>query len=354
MSLALLAALLWPLHASAATMETIRALEPLASLGGRLERQLPGLGAQNLYVPGFTPLTHEAAAELKLPESSVPFPAAWNPLRAAIFVERSREAGLLTSGPESAAPAKPEEARRTLEAVNSVLVDFSPEQLQTMGVERLRDLAAVVMDQIEPREALSEAAVRGTASISHHRAALALGKRTHRPELYSPYSGANDGHELPRYTRDVPDTVRIVDRPGVYRHFMDERRKGVVTKKGTLGNAVLPYIQKTHGVWQDYYETLTGLFLTLPGVPARSVGVRDDNAQFVDLIVPSGFPVLEIEKGRIYLVPLPGKTESWIKDLYRKWVMGDRGALSYYTQLPRVEGDGGIGPRLRVPVAIIK
>src|SRR5438105_4425075 len=71
-----------------------RAGSRLAELGGQIKSAMPGLTPTNLFVPGYSPLTTAEAARLSLPDSAVPYPAAWNPERAAVLLERAEaEAG---------------------------------------------------------------------------------------------------------------------------------------------------------------------------------------------------------------------------------------------------------------------
>lgn len=343
----LLAAALLPSPACAGDQAS-RAVPALGVLGAQVERAMPGLSPANLYVPGFAPLTAVQAADLKLPASAAPYPAAWNPARAAVLLERAKAEGAMPAAPEAA------EAKPLLEKINAVLTDFTPQELAEMPAEELNGLIGVVMDQGGSFDALTERALPGAAALSRKRAALIKARLGAQPEMDQPYPNVLDGHEVPRYTRDAPAAARFLEAPyPVLRHYLSEDRLAKVAAQGVLGNAVLPYVQRTHGVWHDYYETLTGLFLTLPGVRADSVGVREHNASFVDVALSAAFPLLEIEPGRIYLVPMPGMPEKWVRDLYFKWIAGDRGALSYHGQLPRLEENGGPGPHLHVPVTVV-
>jgi hypothetical protein len=331
---------------------------PLATLGVSLQLAMPGLSSQNLYVPGFAPLTADAAAKLKLPASAVPFPAAWNPEKAAVLLERAKAEKLLAPSGHgvvhAVGGASAEQAKPLLEKINAVLTDFSPQELRDMPAEKLHQLVAVIMDQSGSFASMTDASLPGAVHLSRKRAEVIRSKLTPSPKMDQPYANVLDGHEMPRYTQDVPGHARFLDgeRP-VMRHYLSQERLDAVLKTGTLGNAVLPYVQRTHGVWHDYYETLTGLFLTLPSVKGGAVGVRDENASFVDLVIDAAFPLIEIEPGRIYLVPMPGMPESWVKEIYLKWIAGDAGALSYHGQLPRLEQNGGPGPFVRLPVKVV-
>ncbi len=107
------------------------------------------------------------------------------------------------------------------------------------------------------------------------------------------------------------------------------------------------------GVHKKTFKDLTGVFLTLPAVPGDHVGVpAREFTHYVDVLVPENFPVLDVEKGRIFLIPLPGRTRSWVADIYRRWIGGGDAGM-YAQSAERLDAEGGPGPELVVPLSVV-
>jgi hypothetical protein len=156
-------------------------------------------------------------------------------------------------------------------------------------------------------------------------------------------------------SRGVPETVRRFDADGVvFRHYTTKEGLDSILKEKSLKNGFLPYVELARALYTKTYRDLTGVFLTLPKVPGDHVGVpATDFTHYVDLLVPAGLPVLEIEKGAIFLVPLPARTRGWVADLYRKWVTGGGMSSTYKSSVSEVDKDGGVGPALAMPIEIV-
>jgi hypothetical protein len=156
-------------------------------------------------------------------------------------------------------------------------------------------------------------------------------------------------------SRGVPETVKRIDAGGtVFRHYTTREGLDAILKENSLVNGFMPYVELAQALYRKTYRDLTGVFLTLPKVAGDRVGVpAKDFTHYVDLRVPRGLPVLEIEKGAIFLVPMPASTRGWVAELYRKWVRGEGLNPTYRGSVEDVERDGGPGPSLAMPIEIV-
>jgi hypothetical protein len=324
------------------TRALLLALLLAAAAGAQtLSIQAPGIPSTPLALPPAAPGL--APPPLKLPRPalvrtpSLPRigPAAWNPARAKAL-----------DGPAGS-------AKEILAAANAVLRDFSPEDIPSLAPGALESLREIVLDQLDPGRAGRSSRMEGVKALAARRARLLESLRGAPAEPYRPYRSAYDGQEVPVYTREVPRSLKLVSGPRpVFRHYTSRKGLEGILRSSSLRNGILPYVRLVSGCTRTYYEMLTGAFLTLPDRGGGSVGVPEDNACWVDLRVPDGIPVFEVEPGRIYLIPLPGRTDGWIRDLYFRWIGGEPRALDYFSSLPRLEESGGPGPELFVPVEI--
>ncbi|OGS05562.1 MAG: hypothetical protein A3G41_08205 [Elusimicrobia bacterium RIFCSPLOWO2_12_FULL_59_9] len=214
---------------------------------------------------------------------------------------------------------------RTFQALDSVLQDFTPETLQTMPVERLHALSALILEQLPgSRPAGTEDALEGVAALSEARVKSLLkrpGRRSMESAPSEPY--------LPRliHYKGVPKEARVMPPvPRIFRHYGTKSGVSSILASLSLWNGHTPYVRAHgEGLLFDVFTDLTGVFLTLPGVSKASVGVGGQKFPvFVDLLLSPRLPILEIEPGRIFLIPLPA----------------------------RMPPDAG--PKLRVPVEIVR
>ncbi|MBI4249095.1 MAG: hypothetical protein HY611_06295 [Elusimicrobia bacterium] len=216
---------------------------------------------------------------------------------------------------------------RTFQALDSVLQDFTPETLQTMPVERLHALSALILEQLPgSRPAGTEDALEGIAALSEARVTSLLKRPDKRsidgtpgeaPEPYLP--------KLIRYN-GVPKEARVMPPvPRIFRHYGTKSGVSSILASLSLWNGHTPYVRAHgEGLLFDVFTDLTGVFLTLPGVSKAAVGVGGQKFPlFVDLLLLPRLPVLEIEPGRIFLIPLPARSSD-------------------------------AGPKLRVPVEIVR
>jgi hypothetical protein len=335
--------------AGAAAVRPVQApVSPLARLGSLLG----SLPLQDLSIkPALGSLTMPSlgnASGPTVPQLS-PGHALHDPSRAAVLVERG---AALTAPPEAAAPGDPVAAVKTLEAVNSVLKDFSPDDLRAMPAEKLSGLAGLVLDQASGRrqagdlDAVAVLAEARLAEVERLRAAPA------REKLINP--GHPDSHGDMIEAAGVPATVRSVPHEGmVFRHYTTAEGLKSIMESGGLWNGFMPYVELAKGVYKKTFKDLTGVFLTRPGVPGDQVGVpAREFTHYVDVTVPEGLPLLEVEKDGIFLIPLPGRTRSWFADIYRRWAGGGDAGM-YAQSAKQLDASGGPGPELVVPLDVV-
>ncbi|MCX5787639.1 MAG: hypothetical protein NTX64_03885 [Elusimicrobia bacterium] len=324
------------------------AATPLARLGAVLGA-LPGLAAP---APALSGPQSPTALPAPVIGTLNPVPAARDLGRAAVLVERARPAMAGLAEAAVAAPASPEPAARTLEAVNATLKDFTPQQLRAMPEEKLTRLVGLVLDQASGKteaggvDAVAELADTNLARIESLKAAPLTEK------LLNP--GHTESHPDMVDVAGVPERVKAVEHEAiVFRHYTTAEGLAGILKSGGLWNGFLPYVDLVRGVHKKVFKDLTGLFLTKPGVDGQQVGVPSKEFDhYVDVKVSAKLPVLEIDKGSIFLVPLPARTQRWVADMYRKWLGGaDPGA--YRDMVQGLDARGGPGPDLVVPVQIV-
>lgn len=307
------------------------AAAPVAALGGLLTAAMPSAAPLVLAAPLPTPSLLDTGRAQALIARAQALPAAPVPVPAAV------------------AAAKP---LQILEAVNSTLRDFTPDQIRDMPADTLAALASVIMDGAEGRSPRADLA----AATALSEANLAAVERRRGPiveTLHNP--GHNESHGDVITARGVPPAVKRVDAEGViFRHYTTKEGLDAILQEKSLINGFMPYVELARGLYRKTYRDLTGVFLTLPKVEGDRVGVpAKDFTHYVDLLVPRGLPVLEIEKGAIFLVPMPARTRGWIADLYRKWVRGEPVNPTYQGSVEDVEKDGGVGPSLAMPIEIV-
>lgn len=294
------------------------------------------------------------APALSLPPSAIPtapglVPAALQPARAEALLMR---AGVAPSAKDAEAPAAAEASMAALESVNAVFKDFTPEELAKMPEEKLQALAGVVMDGLDGKKG-GEGAVEAVTALAEKRTGLILASRGKMTEtLLNPGHPENHGDMID--VRGTPDRVKPVNKPLVYRHYTTPEGLQAILKSNALWNGFLPYVELAPGVFRKSFADVTGLFLTLPGVEGRQVGVpSSDFKAYVDLELPAGLPVLEVEKDAIFLMPLPARARDWVRTLYRRWMKGEKLQPHEEATVRKVDAEGGPGPDLSVPIKIV-
>lgn len=315
-----------------------------AALRGVLLQSLPGLSSVDASAP--SPVLLPAVATL-VPAVPSPTPSVLDARKSAALLERLPAAPADPSAPSaSASPLK------VLESVNATLKDFTPARLRELSDGDVAALSRVILDGAQGRSLRADrAAARALAEEKWRMIAPLKGKA--QETVLNP--GHHESHASLVSVSGLPDSVQRVDRAEdlVFRHYSSAEGHAIIVKENSLLNGLLPYIRLEQGYAQKVYSDLTGIFLTRPGVSGDRIGVPAELfPRYVDIRVPRGLPVLEIEKGLIYLIPLPGRTWDWREQRYRDWAAG-RAAADDETALA-VERTGGLGPRAQVPVGIVK
>jgi hypothetical protein len=221
-----------------------------------------------------------------------------------------------------------------------------------MPTEKLSRLAGLVLDQAAGRQQAGDAEAVAELAQANLRKVERLRAAPVREKLINP--GHPDSHADMIDAEGVPERVKTVPHEGtVFRHYTTEEGLRSILKSGGLWNGFMPYVEMARGVYKKTFKDLTGVFLTLPKVPGDHVGVPADTfTHYVDVLVPKEFPLLEVEKGGIYLIPLPGRTRSWFADIYRRWVGGGSPGI-YEPGIKQLDSSGGPGPELLVPLTIV-
>jgi hypothetical protein len=333
----------------AAVVRTFSApVAPLTQLGAVLS----GLPLQTFSVsPGAETLMPPALAPLSSLSMPVPVVSAslHDPARAAVLVERG---AALAALPVAVNPEEPVSAVKTLEAVNSVLKDFSPNDLRSMPEEKLNRLAGLVMDQAAGRRGADDAEAIAALAEANLRKIDRLRAAPMREKIINP--GHPDSHADMIDVEGIPERVKTVPHDGVvYRHYTTADGLMSILDSGGLWNGFMPYVEMARGVYKKTFKDLTGVFLTVPGVPGDHVGVPADTfTHYVDVVVPKNLPLLEVEKGGIYLIPLPGRTRSWFVDIFRRWAGGGDAGM-YEASVKQLDAAGGLGPDLVLPLIVV-
>lgn len=346
-ALALLLALAVP--ASAANVRAPVPVAPLARLAPVLSAALAAPALAKPSLPG-------AAAP------AVALPASLSPALAQVLVARAaalpaaRAAALAPAAP--AAQAEPAQAAqapaKALEAVNAVLKGVTPERLGEMSDDQLNAVGGLILDAMTGAAPRADAAA--VAALSEA-AAARLRPLAGRPALErSVYKPANDRHEEEIEVKGLPEGARIARTDGseVFRHYTTEEGLRSVLAGGGLWNGFVAYVQRSSGLWRKTFRGLDGVFLTKPGVSGDVVGVpAREFPRYVDVRLPAGLPLVELEAGRIFLVPLPARTRGWIADLYRRWASGGEVSPTYAKAVADLDAEGGPGPDLSLPVDVV-
>lgn len=306
-------------------------------------------------LPGLSGVDPSAPAPVLLPAVAALVPAA--PTPTPTLLDARKSAALFSRLP--AAPAQPLAASplQVLEAANATLKDFSPERLRGLSDGDIAALAGIVLDGAVGRAPRADLAGAGVLMRERWEKIRRLSEKQVEEVVINP--GRNETHSAMIEAHGVPATAKPFRSEGTtFRYYVSERRYGPIMDGEGLPNGVLPYVEAARGVFKKVYVDLTGVFLTLPSVDGGRVGVPREEAagafnRYVDLRLSRGMPVLEIEKGLIYLIPLPARTRDWISERYRAWALGGGGSTETETAM-NLERDGGLGPRLAVPIKIVR
>jgi hypothetical protein len=338
---------------------SLPAITPLAQLGGLLSVSLPALSAQNLAVPS---LSVEPGA------ASIPvIPAALDTAKAQILMERAAEPA--ASGPADGAAHGPQEVVR---AVNSVLKDFTADDISKMPTGDLHEVSQVIMDQLQGSTKANS--LKAVAIIAQARADKMIARRAEPVQETLLNPGHGDNHADMITAKGVPEQARLlrptaepkrsklyggrpappIEKDTVFRHYTTAEGFKTIMESKSLWNGFVPYVDMSPGSYKKTFSEVSGLFFTLPGVKGESVGVPSrDFTHYVDVLLPAKLPLMELEPGLIYMVPLPGRTRDWVLNYYLKWVAGEQVNPTYQGMIAGMDKEGGPGPDLRVPITIV-
>lgn len=341
---------------------------PLAQVGGML-RAVPSLtpppgGARGaLILPGASRVEAKpaaaAVAETAFPAAAAEAAAVSVPSdKARILLERAE-----ASDPRGVAAASGwgiaetrRDAPRALAAVNSVLRDFSPQQLAELPAEQLQGFSQLILDQMTGKASRGRGAAAAVRALVEARAERLLPLLGRAPVERVTYDPVVDGKERQIEVDGVPPATIAGRSDGrtVFRHYTTRDGIAEIEKSRSLQNGFVSYVQRSAMLYHKSFKDLTGLFLTLPGVEGDRVGVPgSDFPEYVDIVLPAGMPLWELEKGAIYLVPLAVRTRGWVKDLYFRYLRGEPVSSAYGRTVDALQAEGGPGPDLAVPVKIV-
>lgn len=157
-----------------------------------------------------------------------------------------------------------------------------------------------------------------------------LQKRGQIQEIRPVYTGGFNERRVEQVQiKGVPSQVRLLSQEElsakVFRHYINGEEYFKEGKElGLLASATTSYVQIYPGLEKRIFEDITGVFLTLPEVSAREVGVElGAQAHYLDVKIPSDVPVVELEKNKIYMIPLPARYHSWVVDAFTKYKRGE-------------------------------
>ncbi|MBI3551924.1 MAG: hypothetical protein HY077_05345 [Elusimicrobia bacterium] len=349
--------------ALSAAVSPIRAAEravasvPAAiELSGLIRQSLPALSPAQVSVPS---LSRDAGSP-----AALVVPAALDTQKAEIIMR------LAAATP--AATAQAHDPRSVIMAVNSVLRDFTPERLEKLSPADLHGLSEVILENMQGRTPkLSDRMAVLMASASAERMLAQRGSL--KEKLLNP--NHNDMHPDLISVRGLPQEARLVlpaaepegpktgrsrkakpiEQGTVFRHYRPEGRVDGILESQSLYSGIVPYVQLSPGTFRKTFKDVNGLFFTLPGVKGDDVGVPSkDFKGYVDVLLTAGLPLLELEPGLIYLVPLPGRARDWVRDYYMKWVRGEEVPSVYHDMISDLDAEGGPGPNVQVPIKIVR
>jgi hypothetical protein len=153
----------------------------------------------------------------------------------------------------------------------------------------------------------------------------------------------------------IPDTVKLhpLVPAEIFRHYSSPENIEAIIKGRKLIAGNLPYVVTSRGVRTSFVD-LTGIFLTKPGFSPQQVGVEKNKLNsFIDLRLPSGTEVIQLEPG-IFLVPGPAKIPEWIANYYGEWKLHPHTVPGYVrTTMMKLDEQGGILTPVQIPIILL-
>jgi hypothetical protein len=336
---------------------------PVVQLSGLIRDAIPALNPSQIAVPTLSP----NAGTLPLV-----VPAAFDTTKAQVLLDRVPTASgrqLETAKPEPLPAASPQQV---MTAVNAVLKDFSADDIAKMSDADVSAVSQLVIDQLQGRK--SPTNMKAVVALANAKANALMARRGKTEEtLMNP--GHNDMHPDEILVQGTPDQARLlrptteperradfggfrkapqIEKDTVFRHYTTAQGYTEIMKSKSLWNGFVPYVQLSRGTFKKTFRDVSGLFFTLPKVAGDDVGVpARDFDHYVDVVLPKHLPLMELEPGAIYLVPLPGATRDWVLDMYLKWTRGELTTTTYNSMIATMDKEGGPGPSVQVPVKIV-
>ncbi len=154
----------------------------------------------------------------------------------------------------------------------------------------------------------------------------------------------------------IPARLKQISTKGkVFRHYGPKEAIDAIKQSKVLMSGFVPYVEAAPGSYKKNWNDVTGAFLTLPDSSANTVGVLDARtATYVDVTLAEDVPVLELEAGLIYIIPMRPNFRDWVRVAYGKWKNGDDVSPEVRTMSERIEKSGGIENfTAAVPVQIV-
>ena len=324
-------------------------LKPLAV---QLRASLPAVQALDLSVPAPNAGVQAGPGVAAAPAQARVTPAIYATAKAQALLGRLAQTGAVD--PKRPVTAQePEGAKKTIAAVNAVLKDFTPEQISKMPAEDIAALSGLLFDHMGSPRADQRPGAQAAAVLARASADRMLAQRGKPMTEILLNPGHNDNHPDDIEVRGVTEGVKPVESGGVWRHYTTKDGYESIVKSGLLQNGYVPYVQLSRGTFKKVFKDMNGLFLTKPGVDGGEVGVpKNEYPHFVDIVLPAAMTVLEIEAGKIWLVPLPGRARGWVAGLYRKWADTGLSDSVYRKAVVDMDDAGGPGPDISVPVTV--
>jgi hypothetical protein len=342
------------------TLKPARVRAPVQALNNNLRSSLHVLSLPAI-TPGLSELSLNSIQDPAIPQ----IPQALLPqVEQAIAVQQRLTEARLAIDPkedkqlfqqatkQTQAPKDRRQALEVLSDVAAVFKDFSIEDIENMPADELSTLAGAVLEQ---RRNASD-----TTVLPGFHAASILSRR-HASQLLAARGKPRDGHLLERTGVDSLNSERTTEVPKhlapsemrVLRHYTDQDGWRRIVETSTLKNGHMPYVHFGNAL-KRYFTRLTGAFLTSAQHPPKHVGVDAGLGYYVDLLLPKGMPLLEIEKDRILFVPLPSSTRSWVKTAYNQWLNGERQTTPQRKTAEGVAEAGGPGPDIHIPIRVLQ
>ncbi len=133
----------------------------------------------------------------------------------------------------------------------------------------------------------------------------------------------------------------------IFRHYTTVEGLEAILASGGLQTGYVGYIEASPNLYHKEYPDLSGVYLTLPQVNRRAVGVDEKGAgtrfAYMDIRINKEIPVLRITKD-IFLIGLRPRTRSWMANYFYQSEAGllhPNSALTYSRAIDELSSQGG-------------